>query len=116
MFQAYEGRYQGTLINSHEKFWSLSNSQHGFMTSKSSTTHLLECCLDWNLALRSRKAVDVIYFDFAKAFDSVVHSKLVAELSSYGINNMVLKWIESFLTDRSSMCALVSRYLASILL
>jgi ribonuclease P/MRP protein subunit RPP40 len=69
--------------------------------SKSTTTHLLECCLDWNLALRSRKAVDVIYLDFAKAFDSVVHSKLVAKLNSYGINNMVLKWIESFLTGRS---------------
>ena len=68
----------------------LNNSQHGFLTSKSTTTHLLECSLDWNLALRSRKAVDVIYLDFAKAFDSVVHSKLVAKLNSYGVNNMVL--------------------------
>jgi Reverse transcriptase (RNA-dependent DNA polymerase) len=72
----------------------LRNSQHGFMTSKSTTTRLLECNLDWNLARpRSRKAVDVIYLDFAKAFDSVVHSKLVAKISSYGINNMVLRWI-----------------------
>jgi hypothetical protein len=66
----------------------LSNSQHGFLTSKSTTTHLLECSLDWNLALRSRKAVDIIYLDFAKAFDSVVHSKLVAKLNSYGVNNV----------------------------
>ena len=89
------------LLNHMKNSGALSNAQHGFMTSKSTTTHLLECCSDWNLALRSRKAVDVIYLDFAKAFDSVVHSKLLAKLNSYGINNMVLKWIESFLTDRS---------------
>ena len=69
----------------------LSNSQHGLLTSKSTTTHLVECSLDWNLALRSRKAVDIIYLDFAKAFDSVVHSKLVAKLNSYGVNNVVLR-------------------------
>ena len=79
----------------------INSSQHGFMASKSTTTHLLECCSDWNVALRSRKAVDVIYLDFAKAFDSVVHSKLLAKLASYGINNMVLKWIEAFLIGRS---------------
>jgi hypothetical protein len=79
----------------------INNSQHGFMASKSTTTHLLECCFDWNVALRSRRAVDVIYLDFAKAFDSVVHSKLLAKSASYGISNMVLKWIESFLVGRS---------------
>ena len=68
----------------------LSNFQHGFMARKSTSTHLLECCSDWNLSLRSHKAVDVIYIDFAKAFDSVVHSKLVAKLISYGIHNMII--------------------------
>ena len=106
------------LLNHMKNSGVLSNAQHGFMTSKSTTTHLLECCFDWNLALRSRKAVDVIYLDFAKAFDSVVHNKLVAKLNSYGINNMVLKWIQSFLTGRlqyvrigfymSSVCSVLS--------
>ena len=101
-----------------KNYGALSNSQHGFLTSKSTTTHLLECSLDWNLALRSRKAVDVIYLDFAKAFDSVVHSKLVAKLNSYGVNNEVLRWIESFLIGRfqfvrigfsvSSICSVLS--------
>jgi retron-type reverse transcriptase len=65
------------------------------MMSKSTSTHSLKCCSDWNLALRSCKSVDV-YIDFAKAFDPVVHSKLVAKLSSCGINS----WIESFLIGR----------------
>lgn len=25
--------------------------QHGFLTCKSKTTHLLECCHDWNIGL-----------------------------------------------------------------
>ena len=78
----------------------LNDSQHGFLKNKSTTTHLLECCLDWNVALRAKSAVDVIYLDFAKAFDSVVHTKLIAKLSCYGINEMLVKWIESFLVGR----------------
>jgi hypothetical protein len=61
----------------------LLNSQCGFLKNKSTTTHLLEYCLDWNVALRSKKAVDIIYLDFAKAFDSVVHSKLIVKLTCY---------------------------------
>ena len=38
-----------------------------------SVTQLLEYNLDWNFALNSGIAIDVIYLDYAKAFDSVVH-------------------------------------------
>jgi len=31
------------------------------------------CNLDWNTAIKSRHGVDIVYFDFARAFDSVVH-------------------------------------------
>ena len=90
----------------------INSSQHGFLASRSTTTHLLECCSDWNVALRSRLAVDVIYLDFAKAFDSVVHSKLLAKLTSYGFNTMAIKWIESFLTGRSQ-CVRIAGSLSS---
>ena len=79
------------LINRH---------QHGFLSCKSTTTQLPECCLDWNIALNARSNIDIIYLDFSKAFDSVVHAKLIAKLACYGINDMLLYWIQSFLTDR----------------
>jgi len=50
------------------------------MARKSTNTHLLECNLDWNTAINCKNGIDVIYFDFAKAFDSVVHNKLIAKL------------------------------------
>ena len=46
------------------------------------------------------KVVDVIYFDFAKAFDTVPHRRLLHKLKSYGIRGKIFHWIESYLTDR----------------
>ena len=63
-------------------------------------THLLECTLDWNIALNSRNAIDIVYLDYAKAFDSVMHSKLLAKLSCYGINKKMISLIKHFLTVR----------------
>jgi ribonuclease P/MRP protein subunit RPP40 len=40
---------------------------------------------------------------FAKAFDSVVHSKLIAKLTCYEVKDMLLKWIEFFLVGRSQL-------------
>ena len=51
-----------------------------FLATKSTSTHLLECCLDWNTAIRSKNGIDVVYLDFAKAFDYVVHKKLINKL------------------------------------
>ena len=56
--------------------------------------------LEYPLALRSKKAIDIIYLDFAKAVDSVVHKKLIAKLTSYGVNPILVKWIESCLVGR----------------
>lgn len=78
----------------------LSPHQHGFLPKKSTLTELLECFNDWVLALESGCLVDVIYIDFAKAFDSVVHSKLIKKCSAYGFRGFLLDFIKSFLTNR----------------
>ena len=44
--------------------------------------------------------VDVIYFDFAKAFDTVPHQRLILKLKGYCIKNEVLLRIRAFLMDR----------------
>ena len=59
------------LINKH---------QHGFISEHLTITNLLECTHEWSLALHGKLPVDVIYIDFCKAFDSVVHSKLIHKL------------------------------------
>ena len=44
--------------------------------------------------------VDVIYFDFQKAFDKVPHQRLISKLKSHGMGNYIINWIEQWLTDR----------------
>ncbi len=42
------------------------------------------------------RAVDLIYLDLSKAFDSVNHRLLLANLRGYGTTLIVLIWVESF--------------------
>ncbi len=45
--------------------------------------------------------MDLVYLDFAKAFDSVNHQVLLAKLKASGIDGAVLNWIKSYLSNRS---------------
>ena len=47
--------------------------------------------------------VDSIYLDFAKAFDSVPHKRLMMKIESYGIQGDIRKWIEAFLSGRTQI-------------
>ncbi|CAM5160777.1 unnamed protein product [Eretmochelys imbricata] len=47
------------------------------------------------------KAVDVIYLDFSKAFDTVSHSILASKLKKYGLDEGNIRWIESWLDLRA---------------
>jgi len=102
---------QHNIINSH---------QHGFLSRKSTTTQLLECTLDWNIALNAHCPMDVVYLDYAKAFDSVVHNKLIAKLDRYGINVVLLQWIANFLNGRcqyvriGNSCSSVSSVISGV--
>ena len=58
----------------------LSPHQYGFLAKKSTTCQLLDCCVDWMHNMSLKKHTDIIYLNFAKAFDSVVHSKLLYKL------------------------------------
>ena len=75
--------------------------QHGFRKNRSVTTQLLETFEDYSSAVESKQWIDTIFIDLAKAFDSVPHARLLTKLESVGITGTLLKWIESYLKDRS---------------
>ena len=50
--------------------------------------------------------VDVIYLDLQKAFDSVLHNRLLRKVESYGISGKFLNWIKGFLMDRDQCVVL----------
>ena len=55
----------------------------------------------WTEIIDEGDSIDVAYLDFRKAFDLVSHRHLIYKMSKYGITGQVLKWIESFLYQRS---------------
>ena len=78
----------------------LTKKQYGFLTGRSTTLqllHYLDRCAE---SVSKGCVVDAIYLDFAKAFDTVPHRRLIGKLQAYGIKGEMLKWVESFLSER----------------
>ena len=74
--------------------------QHGFVGGRSCSTQLTYCLDIWMKLLDEGASLDVAYLDFAKAFDSVPHRRLLRKLQTYGFTHQLLKWSEGFLTGR----------------
>ena len=47
------------------------------------------------------RAVDVVYLDFSKAFDTVSHDILLGKLRKCGLDEWSVKWIENWLSGRT---------------
>jgi len=47
------------------------------------------------------RAVDVIYLDFSKAFDTVSHNILLGKLRKCGLDEWSVRWIENWLNGRT---------------
>ena len=75
--------------------------QHGFINNRSCTTQMIPFIDDLALTLNAISRSDIIYFDFAKAFDSVSHDIILRKLKNlYGIDGLMLRFIKSYLQDR----------------
>ena len=79
----------------------LNPRQHGFINSKSCTTQLVPFTYDLTSGLNNKAKLDIIYFDFAKAFDSVSHDLILKMLrDKFKIDGLMLRFIKSYLQDR----------------
>jgi len=47
--------------------------------------------------LDERRAVDVVYRDFSKAFDTVFHNILIETIKKCGLDEQLVVWIENWL-------------------
>ena len=81
-------------------------SQHGFMKAKSCLTNLLEYLEVLTKLVDEGHAVDVVYLDFAKAFDKVPHRRLLQKMEAHGIGGKVVSWVEAWLTGRQQRVVL----------
>ena len=72
-------------------------NQQGLTKNKSCLTQLIPHIEHIMLNLLENSDTDVIYLDFAKAFDKVDHQILLLKSHAYGIRGKILTWSHSYL-------------------
>ena len=84
----------------------LYDNQFGFRKRNSTVYALME------ITERIKETVDTgkfgcgIFIDLKKAFDTVNHKILLSKLEHYGIRGVLLKWFESYLSNRKQFVSL----------
>ena len=79
----------------------LSRAQFGFLRGRSCLSQLLTSLARiFNDLDRGAEAVDVIFLDLRKAFDSVPHTELLLKLWRIGITGRLWSWFRGYLSQR----------------
>ena len=79
----------------------LSSNQYGFRAKFSNVDQLISTYNEITRLVDHNKTVDLVFFDYSKAFDSVPHRILLDKLYSIGVRGEILHWIRSFLIGRT---------------
>ena len=76
-------------------------SQSGFRQGRSTLDHILRLHDTVYKALNNQRSVLAVFLDIEKAYDMVWRNGLLIKLHKLGIQGNMLKWIRSFLSNRS---------------
>ena len=100
VIKIFERIIRNDLVTHLEHQNLLCRNQHGFRRGRSCLTQLL---LHIDIILHNllhNKDTDVIYLDYAKAFDKVDHQILLKKLHAYGVRGKLLTWLNVYLSNR----------------
>jgi len=78
----------------------ISSNQYAYLAGRSCQAQLISFVNKLIADKCAKSQIDTVYIDFSKAFDSVVHKKLMFKLKCIGFSNQLLTWTESFLNNR----------------
>ena len=101
LIKIFEKVLRKHIVSFMEKHMLFNNSQHGFRGGRSCLSQLLSHFDRITASLEKGFGVDVIYLDFAKAFDKVDHIITLHKLKDLGIQGKLGLWIHNFLINRT---------------
>jgi len=84
------------------------SSQHGFTKGKSRLTNLIAFYDGLTGWVDEGRAVDVVYLESSKAFDTVSHNILIGKLRKCGLDEWSVRWIENWLNGRTQRVGISS--------
>ena len=91
----------GTIERHLKKNAIIRHSHHEFTKGKSCLTHFISFCDKVICPVDEGKVVDVVFLDFSKAFDTVLHSILLDKLSYCGMSRFMVLWVKNRLKSRA---------------
>ena len=74
--------------------------QHGFRNGRSCTTSLITFYNNVAHNVDNKRNYDVIFLDFAKAFDKIPHTNLIAKLRRTNLHHSIINWILNWISGR----------------
>jgi len=89
------------IIKQVEEKKVIRNSHHGFTKGKSYLTNLIDFYDGRTGWVDEGRAVDVVYLDFSKAFNTVSHNILLGKVRKCGLDEWSVRWIEDWLNGRT---------------
>lgn len=101
LIKVFEKVVRKRLVDYMNKHILFNRSQHGFRGGHSCLSQLLSHFDRITSELEKGYGVDVIYLDFAKAFDKLDHGITLHKLKALGIHGNLGRWIMTFLTNRT---------------
>lgn len=101
IIKVFEKVLRKQIVNFMEKNKLFNPGQHGFRMGRSCLSQLLNHYEHILSLLEHGHDVDVIYLDFAKAFDKVDFIVTLKKLNKLGIQGKLGRWIYSFITGRT---------------
>jgi len=88
--KTFETIIRDALVRHLEDNHLITDSQHGFRKGRSCLTNLLEFLDKVTGCVDAGGNVDIVFLDFAKAFDKVPHKRLILKMRSHGIQGKIL--------------------------
>ena len=86
-----------------------SSNQHGFLRGKSTQTAIYQFVQSVLKYLENGEAALGMFLDLSKAYDCLDRGLLVKKLQRYGIRGNTLKWLTSYLNERTQIVGVNKR-------
>ncbi|GAB0204749.1 mitochondrial enolase superfamily member 1 [Grus japonensis] len=78
----------------------MESGQHGFTRGKSCLTNLITFYDGMTPWVGEGRAVDIVYPDFSKAFDTISNNTLISKLRKCVLDEWTVRWVQNRLNDR----------------